>query len=297
MKNDHEMFECRLCGHSVEHRQWGGGECIVCGSVSVGSLPTEEELDNFYHSFNKTYVGGGRSGGRNLIRYATKYLRLVQRYVGKGELIDVGSSRSPFPNIAVNAGFSVTVMDYVQPKELNSMVRFITGNLNNDNSFCTHVQMYDVVTAWAVIEHALNPQLACRILSGICNPGGFVFLSTPEIGTYFTQSAVGRSGWFFPPEHLHLISPLSMKAILAENDCDLLEYGRIEINFFRYLARYGIGLIESIVGLLVKKLLPTEWKALREKRIQKFKGIMYYVFQKHGATLNNPVHPINNQCD
>ena len=280
MENQREMFECRLCGHEIMHREWGGGECAACGSVSVASVPTEESLNDFYYSYNDSYEGGGSSGGRNLTRYAMRYLRLVQRFAGPGELIDVGSSTSPFPNFAGNAGFSVTVMDYVRPKGLDPVVRFVAGNINNDGSSHAHAQKYDVVTAWAVLEHTPNPRLACRILSDLCRPGGLIFLSTPETGTWLTRNSIGRSGWFYPPEHLHLLSPLATKAIFAENNSDLHEWGRFEINSFRYLIRYGIGLVESIVGLIVKTILPAQWKALRKDRIQKFNGISYFVFRK-----------------
>ena len=282
MSNPHDLFECRLCGHAVVHREWGGGECAACGSVSAASLPTEDELATFYRSFNETYTGGGRSGGRNLVRYAIRYLRLVQRFAASGELIDVGSSISPFPNLAAHAGYSVTVMDYVKPRELDSTARFVAGNINDEGSLRALGRLYDVVTAWAVLEHTPDPQLACRILSGICRPGGFVFLSTPETGTCLTRHSMGRSAWFYPPEHLHLISPPAVKTVFAEHGCDLLEWGRLELNALRYLARYGIGLAESIVGLLAKTLLPARWEALRTSRVQTFKGIAYYVLRKHG---------------
>jgi SAM-dependent methyltransferase len=278
MKNEQQMFDCRLCGHVAIRKEWGGGECPTCGSVSVASVPTEEQLDRFYQSYNDMYEGGGGSGGRNQIRYATRYLRFVTRYAGPGELIDVGSSTNPFPNVAATAGFSVTVMDYARPRELDPQVRFVAGNINDDSSLATLGRTYDVVTAWAVLEHTPDPRRAFKALAGLCRPGGFMFLSTPEIGTALTRNSIGWSGWFYPPEHLNLISPTAIKAICVENGCELLEWGRVELNFLRYAARYGVGLIESIAGLCV----------LRGKRIQKFQGITYFVLRKLGTGSDGP---------
>lgn len=288
MEKDQKTFDCRLCGHSVIRKEWGGGECSACESVSVASEPTEEELGRFYQSYNDTYEGGGRSGGRNLIRYASWYLHLVSRYAGPRDLIDVGSSTNPFPNVAAAAGFSVTVMDYARPRGLDPQVRFVAGNINDDISLAALGRTYDVVTAWAVLEHTPDPRLACRILASLCRPGGFMFLSTPEFGTVFTRNSIGRSGWFYPPEHLNLISPAAIKAICAENGCELLEWGRVELNLFRYAARYGVGLIESVVGFCVKTIFSDWWEKLREKRIQKFQGITYYVIRKLGAGSDGP---------
>lgn len=283
MKNDQHIFECRLCGHIVILKEWGGGECPACESVSVASVPSEVELDRFYNSYNVTYEGGGRSGGRNLIRYADRYLRYVTRFAGPRDLIDVGSSTNPFPNVAATAGFSVTVMDYVRPKELDPRVRFVAGSINDRSCIETLGRTYDVVTAWAVLEHTPDPRRACRILADLCRPNGFLLLSTPEIGTTLTRNSIGRSGWFYPPEHLNLISPSAIKAICAENDCELLEWGRVELSLLRYIARYGVGLIESVVGLCMKTISPGRWEVLRGQRIQKFQGITYFVLRKLSA--------------
>ena len=283
MKGGPDFFGCRLCGKVVTPKGWGGGECAACGSVSVTSVPTEEELNKFYQRFNETYEGG-HSGGGNLIRYANRYLALLQRHVRAGKLIDIGSSTNPFPNIAANAGFSVTVMDYVKTRDLDSGVTFVEGNLYNSNFLFNHGGTYDAVTAWAVLEHVSNPRLACTLLSGICKPGGVILLSTPEIGTFLTRNSIGRSGWFHPPIHLHLVSPLAIQAIFAQNDCDLLEWGRLELNSWRYIARYGVGLIETIIGILIKRLSALQWKESRASRIQKFKGITYFVFLKRPTT-------------
>ena len=285
-----DLFDCRLCGKPIAPQEWGGGECDACGSVSVTTVPTEEELKEFYLRFNETY-DGGHAGGGNLIRYANRYLALLQRHLRAGKFIDIGSSTSPFPNIAANAGFSVTVMDYVRPRDLDSRVTFVDGTLNDRSSLSTCGGTYDAVTAWAVIEHVSNPRLSCALLSDICKPGGVILLSTPEIGTFLTRNSIGRSGWFNPPMHLHLLSPLVLQTIFAQNDCDLLEWGRLELNSWRYVARYGIGLAETVIGTLVKCLSAVQWKKFRASRTHKFKGITYFAFRKRPATPDKTLQP------
>lgn len=275
-----EPFFCRMCGNVITPKSWGGGECDACGSVSVTDLPTDEELTDFYQSFNTTYTGGGRSGGRNLRRYAQCYLNLVQSHVDTGELIDIGSSTNPFPNIATRAGFNVTVMDYAQPTEIDSQVNFVEGNLNDEKILLEYNSAFDVVTAWAVIEHVSSPQLACSMLARMCRPRGIVVLTTPEIGTFMTNNSIGRSGWFCPPEHLHLISPIALKIMFEDNDCDIIKWGRLELDPIRYAARYGIGMLETIVGMPFKSLLFSKWQRLRDAKVHKFKGITYFVFKR-----------------
>lgn len=52
MKDESFRFQCRLCGGEVISRNWGGGECAICGSISVTTIPTEMELKEFYQRFN-----------------------------------------------------------------------------------------------------------------------------------------------------------------------------------------------------------------------------------------------------
>lgn len=280
MKKNYHTFNCKFCGQAVDPGQWQGGECAGCGSVLCTCLPTERELGEYYQNFNETYDGGHR-GGANLVRYANRYLQIVRRYVQKGHIVDIGSSKSPFPNTVASAGFSVAVIDYVEPKGLASNIRFEHGNLNDASILQKHGCRYDVVTAWAVMEHVPNPQLACQILVGMCKPGGFIFLSTPEIGTALTNNSIGRSSWFCPPMHLHLISAAAIRMMFSRNGCDLIRCGRLELNWRRWLVRYGIGIVEMVIGFPLKKLNVVGWRRLRDARIQKFMGIAYFVIQKH----------------
>ena len=280
---DNTSLRCCMCDSPVVPRKWGGGECDRCKSVSVTRVPTLDELESYYGTFNESYTGGGRSGGRNLARYAKRYLSIVRKQIKSGKLIDVGSSTSPFPDIAATCGYDVSVLDYAKPKELSSNVDFIEGNINNEDILVQCSDTFDVVTAWGVIEHVARPRLSCRILARMCRPGGLIFLSTPEIGTLLANYSIGRSGWFCPPEHLNLVSPVAMARAFEANGCSLIKCGRHELTAARYIARYGIGILESTMGVPFKKLHPTKWQVLRDTVSHKFQGMLYFVIRKNDA--------------
>ncbi len=244
------------------------------------AVPGAAELAEFYASYGERYSGGGSSGGANLARYARRYLAFVREHAQAGRLVDVGSSNSPFPDLAAAAGFDTTVMDFVRPAALSEGVRFVAGNINDDLVFAGGRHAFDVVTCWAVMEHLPDPRRSARVLAELCKPGGVLLLSTPEIGTALTRWSLGRSPWFYPPEHLCLVSPQALRTVFNGLDCDLLQQSRLELTRIRYMARYGIGVAEAMAGWPVWRLMPRLWQGLRDGRRHAFQGISCLVFRK-----------------
>jgi hypothetical protein len=117
-------------------------------------------------------------------------------------------------------------------------------------------------------------------MASICRPGGMLFLSTPEIGTLLTNYSIGRSRWFYPPEHLNLISPIAVSNIFEPYGCIVVKWGRLELTPARFLARYGVGFLEATIGVPIKLALPKKWQDLRDTRVHRFSGITYFVLKK-----------------
>lgn len=273
---------CRICGGVAHADHRGALECAACESVIVRQVPTADELSAFYATYNDTYSGGGASGGRNQVRYAEAYLRLVRRFTTSGSLIDVGCANNPFVNLAAQRGFRASAADFTKPPQLSAEVTFRVGHLNDDG-WLANGDSYDSVTAWAVIEHVLDPSLAFSVLSRLTKPGGHVFMTTPEIGTMFTRWTAGSTSWFYPPEHLHLLSPKAVTQLGEHHGLQLAEWGHFELTAPRWLARYGIGLGEAVAGAVVRGVAPARWRTLRQTRRQRFVGIAHYVLRKRSV--------------
>lgn len=269
---------CKLCNGDITHHDDRGGiECGTCGSLMVEQVPSMEELSEFYANFNSRYTGGGSSGGKNQIRYAQRYLKLVKRHSRQGTLLDMGCANNPFPNVAAHDGFNVTAMDYSQPDLLDPAVRFEHGHLNSVDLLSSGLE-FDVVTSWAVIEHVADPDLAFAILAKLLKGGGQLHLTTPEYGTSLTRSSAGRTRWFYPPEHLHMISPAAMRALARRHGLELVEWRHFEISGLRWLARYGIGAAETLFGTLLRTFSKASWDRARDGKTTRYIGIAYYRF-------------------
>lgn len=61
-------------------------------------------------------------------------------------------------------------------------VEVITGSLNDSKVFeKLGDQKFDLIVANDVLEHLLDPQMVLRELYGVCNDGGYIHVSVPNI--------------------------------------------------------------------------------------------------------------------
>jgi len=278
---------CRICGHMGEVRPWGGIQCAECHSISAAHLPSASELAEFYSAFSGNYHGGGRARGAaaRQVRYAQAYLRLIRTFCGGGAVLDVGSANNPLPNLLAGAGYDVAMTDFVRPDHLDDRVQFIGANLG-DPTDCRTVlgeARYDLVSSFAVIEHVRDPREWAIMLGSLVRPRGHLILTTPEIGRFADRNALGRSRWFCPPEHLHLISREGMRMLFESAECALVLAGRLELNAVRWGARYGYVALAGLLGAGVRAVAPKVWRRARDQRVARGQGIASFVFRKGEA--------------
>lgn len=273
-------MKCRICaGSLLYYDERGGAECERCGSLLAVQIPSCLDLEHYYNQLNKQYVGGGSSAGKNMIRYASRYIDIVSRFSSCGSLLDIGCATSPFPNLAARAGFGVTAMDYSRPRTLDPSVRFESGSLNT-RALLSSTARYDIITAWAVLEHVADPDLAFAVLDHLLAERGVIHIVTCEYGTSIERCIPGRTRWFYPPEHLHILTPKAVSILAGSYGLQLKAAQRFELSRWRWLLRYGSGFSESAVGTCLKTVSRSFWRKLRQSRSAFYLGIYYYRLER-----------------
>jgi ubiquinone/menaquinone biosynthesis C-methylase UbiE len=73
----------------------------------------------------------------------------------------------------------------------------------------------DVVAMWHTVEHLPRPGLTIGKVGRVLKPGGFLFLTTGDIGSVIAR--VRREKWrlFHPPTHLHYFSLSTIARLLG----------------------------------------------------------------------------------
>lgn len=277
------IIKCRICENSAVLTIWGGSVCSTCGSISVTELPTREDLNLYYKMYNIDYHGGGRkeNAGDRQDRYARFYIKpLIKAKVG-GKLLDIGSSTNPFPNLAVQNGYQVTVVDYLKPACLDDSIRFIQGSINDDQVIRElSEEKFDFVTAFAVIEHCTDPVEMLTNMVELCKDNGLIIITTPLVNSFSEKYALGKTPWFYPPEHIHLLSIIGMKNVLNKLNCQLVSFSKYELNWFRWILRYGFAYYEGCKGYFMRKVFNRYWIEARNTKTSQVQEMAIYIIQK-----------------
>lgn len=272
-------MKCKFCFSNTEKIFDNGVQCKKCKTVQVIRMPSDNEIKTFYLEFNKKYKGGG--SGNNQSKYAHSYLKLIKKHcLDFNSILDIGCSNSPFPNMANRDNYAVSVLDIVKPSSLDTNVTYYKGLVDNGYSIPEKIK-FDIITAWAVIEHVKDVPLSFKNVSSSLVDNGFFVITTPEIGTPLANLNLGKTPWFNPPEHLHILSPNCLIEIASRYGFVLINKGHFEISIIRYFIRYYIyGFIEALFSICVRTFSLKKYKQIQRKRISSYKGIQYLVFKK-----------------
>lgn len=170
--------------------------------------PTETSLRQFYPT--AFYATNHDRSGQ--MRPLQNKMALVNTYAAEfsgGTLLDLGCAGGEFVAFAQRHGWQASGYDWTT--SLNNQTELpiqYGGNLSDlyaDNSF-------DVITAWAVMEHVYNLRDAMQNISRMLRPGGVFIALVPNFSSIPGRYMQGDD----IPRHLNLFTPRSFDRLLKE---------------------------------------------------------------------------------
>jgi SAM-dependent methyltransferase len=180
-------------------------------------------------------------------------LQFVRRFCGGPDplrLLDVGASFGHFL-IEAQPHFRAFGIELNERSVTWSVKHFDVNNVVASlyDLPTTLPACFDVITAWDVIEHLDDPRRALATLHDRLAPGGWLFVSTPDAGSWVAR-ALGRY-WHYedPIQHINLFSRVNVERLLRESGFQPYAANylgrRYRINYIlnrlRYLADGGVG--------------------------------------------------------
>lgn len=160
--------------------------CKSCGMVQQNPIPSEKEVYEFYskdyrQEYKKTYLPKIKHVFRAGKLAVERINFLKERNISKGSLLDVGAGGGEFTYISGRSGF---IAEGIEPNEGYSHyarheygVDIKTGQLSDVK------KKFDLITMFHALEHIPDPVKAFKLLYGLLNKDGVLFIEVPNLET------------------------------------------------------------------------------------------------------------------
>jgi SAM-dependent methyltransferase len=218
--------------------------CLVCGFGFRQLRSSPAELAELYRRMDTTVYESERSGRA---KTSSLHLKIVQRYVKPGRIIDIGCASGAFLELAQTAGWQVVGLEpsatlYEQAQTLlqgRGEILCKTLEQANIGKSC-----FDVVTLWDVLEHIPNPVTFLQRCESLLKPGGHLFLNVPNLES--KEARLLRSRWpLLLAEHLNYFTPKSLQICGDQANVQWIRFGQrpsfFSIDYVLYrLSQHGI---------------------------------------------------------
>jgi SAM-dependent methyltransferase len=191
--------------------------CPSCRLLFAPTALREQMAEEYDAAYFDEYPGGEAYDEDEAQRRYEARLRveLVRGAGASGRLLEVGSARGYFLEVARDAGFDVQGIEPAEDVAAAAAERFgvpVFGGLLEDASL--EPASFDVVCAWHVVEHIVAPLEVLRSVRRALRPGGLLVVEVPNVDSVAARRE--RETWFNLDLQRHVghYGPGSLSALL-----------------------------------------------------------------------------------
>jgi predicted TPR repeat methyltransferase len=193
--------------------------CETCGHGSLAETPSDETLAAAYGDAADP-VSIEEEAGQ--VETARRSLERIERFVSPGTLVDLGCWTGSFVAAAASRGWTASGVEpsawaVERAQERGLQVRI--GDLRD--SGVADGSMRCVVMC-DVIEHLLDVSDAIEKVTAMLEPGGALYLTTPDAGGRLAK-LMGSRWWSILPMHVQYFTQSSMSRLLEHHGLRVAE--------------------------------------------------------------------------
>ena len=188
--------------------------CNNCGLVYVNPrIPPSKIIEGYSEGTDERFVSQANAREKTF----NKSLKIIEKYVPKGKLLDIGTAGGSFLAAAKKREWSV---HGIEPNKWlcdwgkrNYGIEIQQGTLEK-NSF--EQESFDLATLWDVLEHVPDPTDTLTRINKLLKQNGYLVVNYPDIGSSVAK-LMKRKWVFILTVHLYYFTPETITKLL--NKC------------------------------------------------------------------------------
>ena len=246
-----EGINCIFCGTGsdrvvIEENGFFGRKCPECGLIYLSPRPSAAEIRDLYADDMAHRPAAAHISGTFQKRlYARHNLRIIERYVNHGTLLEIGAGGGYFLDEARKEGFDVYGI------ELNSIqADFIRGVLSipceesplSSSSFAG--KKFDIVYHCDVVSHFYDPIEEFRNMNNALNKNGIIAFETGNLGDIKEKYFKLHTSFQYP-DHLFFFGETSLTELLRMTGFQPLRIHRYSILVQRWFEKLLEGCLQT----------------------------------------------------
>ena len=225
--------------------------CSDCGAWFVWPQPSPSDLRAHYE--RKTpglpdelaLLREGTTQRRTYDRIARRLQRRMHDVSGVQRIVDIGSGdlslaaalARAFPHAHVEAWDLFAGEGPSAPDDVSSRVSAVRVDLNEPAK--PQTTRFDLVVAYAVLEHVLDPLALLSRMNAMLRDGGFAYVAAPHVAAPLARLLGRRWPYYCPDEHLTLPTRRSIAKAMVIAGIARYRWRRIAVDYsLQYLLRY-----------------------------------------------------------
>ncbi len=176
--------------------------CKNCTNGFIYPLPAKDIIEIYYgdHYHNRKRYQANIRHNKRTWDYR---LDIVEQFVtNKGKCLDIGCATGQFLTAAQQRGWDILGIEISKAGVEKAGIRLGDKVRQTDLLKFSTTGKFDLITAWAVMEHVRSPRLHIDKIYSLLKPDGIFALTTPNNDSDNFKKLQDKWRFFIPPEHI-----------------------------------------------------------------------------------------------
>ena len=230
-----EEIKCIFCDLKsdqvvIEENGYKGRKCPKCGLIYISPRPTFDEIVDLY-GHDEAHTSTQRHLSQEFLKrlYAKHNLRIVNKFIKNGTILEIGAGIGCFLDEARRVGFEPfgIELNRIQAEFIRSKFHIPCVESPLDNSLFEG-KKFDVVYHCDVIGHLFDPFSDFRKMYDVLKGNGILVFETGNLGDV-RQKYYKYVKKFQYPDHLFLFGEQNLKDLLDRTGFQFIKIYRYSI--------------------------------------------------------------------